>query len=707
MKIRWKLLILLMGIALASLLAATLLHNYMARRLGNHLAANTRDMLIRNARQQLQLLVNDYGRTLERSQDALELALRLQVHDVERRLAGDPPASPKVYFSDDYDKPLARPPDVKPSDRHFSKGAPVDVSYAHQVVYLAEGAVKSDPAVAADIARLSGATEVYRAIQHRIGELTYWQYTSLATGVHVSYPGHGGYPADYEPRTRPWYLAARQAGKLTRTRPIVDAATRTVTLTLAAPVRRPDGSFAGVTAIDVPLTAIFAELSLPADLAGAAEVMLVIPAEKGSGHEGKLEILAQKSYQAQHDWRTAVKVEYVAGDDAKALAGMAARAKGGESCVLQMGRRGRQALWACCAGEGTGKAFPLVIVPYDRITAGAVEAERYVWAKVVQGLQIGGGLMLIAAAAVAGVAFYASRRVTRPIRELVAAAEKLAGGDYDARADIHTGDELQELGEVFNAVGPQLKEREKLKQSLALAMEIQQHLLPAASPELAGFDIAGQCDYCDETGGDYYDFIQLMGVGPDKLGIAVGDVTGHGIGAALLMASARAVLRSHAGRYGGDLSKLLAALNEHLYRDTGDERFMTLFVGILDGASRSLTWASGGHDPALWRRRSDGQFEELPNTGAPLGVLEGMPFDQAGPVTMAPGDIIVVGTDGIWEAANPDHDMFGKDRLRDVIAANADRSAAEIHEAVVAAVHAFRGAEPQKDDITLVVIKAV
>jgi len=305
------------------------------------------------------------------------------------------------------------------------------------------------------------------------------------------------------------------------------------------------------------------------------------------------------------------------------------------------------------------------------------------------------------------VSFVASRRVTKPIRDLAAAAERLAEGDYDARADIRTGDELQELAEVFNDAGPKLLERENLKQSLALAMEIQQHLLPSESPVVEGFDVAGGCDYCDETGGDYYDFIQLMGLAPGKLGIAVGDVTGHGIGAALLMASARAVLRSNAGRYGGNLSELFAALNEHLYRDTGDDRFITLFVGLLDGPGRSLTWASGGHDPALWLQRADGRFEELPNTGVPLGILEGAPFEQAGPVTIEPGDVIVVGTDGIWEASDAVGEQFGKDRLRQVIAAGAARSAAEIHAAVVTAVHAFRGSAPQTDDITLVVIKGV
>lgn len=710
MKIRWKLLILLMAIALVPLIAASVLHRLSMRGLGSHLASGTREILSEGARQQLHYLVDDYGRLLSQCKVSLELALNIQAREVQRRLAGPPPAhAPRLYFSKDYDEGVNLPEGVGRSGRHYQRGpdgepAPMPVTYSQQVYFVVGGA--DEQAAAEDMRRLSTMPEAYRRLHRSQPEAMQWQYTALEPGVHTSFPGHGGYPPEYDPRVRPWYTQARAAGELVWGYPLVDVTTGTVMLTLSMPVRRPDGSFAGVTAIDLPVTGIFEKFKLPEQWAAGATTLFVAPAEARAADERRLLILAQKSYQdTSRHWQTPVELEYLTSDDPQALKALAADAAAGRSGVRHMGYRGQDSLWAH-GKSGRKDAFPVVIVPYDRIVAQAAEAEKYVLRKTIEGLKITGGILLGAVAAVAAVALWSSRSVTRPVRQLAEASKKLAGGDYAQRVDIRTGDELQELGEVFNQTGPKLQERERMKQSLALAMEIQQQLLPQEPPQLAGFDIAGGSIYCDETGGDYYDFIDLVDLGAGKLGIAVGDVTGHGIGAALLMASARGVLRSHAGRHGGDLGELFVALNSHLMRDTGDERFMTLFYGVLDADARSLEWTSAGHDPAFWLRRSSGRIEELPNSGIPLGVLDEAAYTPPGSVTIESGDIVLIGTDGIWEAANPAGELFGKPRLRELLASRADSNAAEILSAVVENVNEFRADQPQQDDITLVVIKA-
>jgi len=708
-KIRWKLMILLLVIALVPLVAASVIDRVSTHRLGQTLASEAREILIEQARRRLELLVADCGRLLDRDRRLLELALHLQARAVEGALAKEPPAAPRVLLSEFFDRPGFQG-DPNTAEAYFRLGAdgarvPMPVTYSQQVYFLARGVDRQ--AVADDMARLSALPEVYRHLRDALRGLTHWQYTALESGVHTSFPGHGGYPAEYDPRRRPWYTRAKEDGALCWQSPSVDVTTGTVMLALSMPVRAPGGSIAGVTGIDVPAGRVFRDLKLPEQWSADEATLLVYPGSEKSGvPEGKLAILAQRGYRAPAEsWRKPLELKFLASDDANGLEALRLDAVAGNSGVRRMRYRGRQALWAYGAG-GPEQPFPVVIVPHDRIVAQADEAEQYVLDRTVEGLQITGLILLAVVAAVVLAALVSSRAVTRPVNQLAEASQRLARGDYQSRVDIRTGDELEALGEAFNDMAPKLAEREKMKRSLELAMEIQQHLLPGESPRLAGFDIAGGSVYCDETGGDYYDFIDLVDLAPGKLGIAVGDVTGHGIAAALLMASARAVLRSHAPRRGADLAELFGELNRHLVRDTGEERFMTLFYGLLDASDRSLWWASSGHDPALWLRHAGGRIEELPNTGIPLGVVEDTTYTRAGPVTLGGGDVIFIGTDGIWEARNAAGEMFGKRRLRELLSARAGLGAEELYAAVVEAVRDFQAGAPQADDITLVVIKA-
>ena len=716
MKIRWKLLILLLVIALAPLITSAVLHRAWTRRLGQRLATGRREILVDDARDTLQRLVDQYGETIRRDKDMVELAVSVQARRAAAYLADRPPPErPLIYAQQFDDEQWDGPPDTirSPAHTHFDEEsgewAEMRVAYSDQAFFVVDGVDERD--VADDMLRLSAMAEVYRTFRRPGRDFMKWQYTSLEAGIHTTYPAHGGYAPDYDPRKRDWYERTRDAGKLYWTL-ITDVTTSVPTLAVAQPLYDADGEFLGVTAIDVPMESMLRGLELPAEWSASAKVMFVIPGEPGTEYEGKLIIVAHADYVGQRrDWRKAVELDYLTLEDVEDISRIVDDAQKGLGDVRSVRLDGHLCLCAhgpdVGAGLGRPEGFPVIIVPYDVIVAKADEAEAYVLARITQGLQLTGVVLFVVVLAVVVLSVLSSRGITRPISRLADAAGQLAGGDFDARADIHSGDELQELGEVFNDLGPKLREREKLKHSLTLAMEVQQHLLPEGAPQIDGFDIAGRSVYCDETGGDYYDFIDLIALGPDRVGIALGDVSGHGIGAALLMASARAVLRSHAGAYGDDLGGLFDRLNRHLVRDTGDARFMTLFYGIVNGPDRSIRWSSGGHDPAVWYRRGLNEFGELSATGVPLGVVEDVSFPPDGPITVERGDVVVIGTDGIWEARNEAEELFGKDRLREAIAAHADESAGHIYAAILDAVAAYRGSAPQEDDVTLVVIKGL
>jgi sigma-B regulation protein RsbU (phosphoserine phosphatase) len=315
-------------------------------------------------------------------------------------------------------------------------------------------------------------------------------------------------------------------------------------------------------------------------------------------------------------------------------------------------------------------------------------------------------ILLVAGVGAIVLAALKARNVTNPVHALIEAGKKLGSGDYDARVEIDTGDELEHLGRVFNETGPKLRDLQRMKQSLGLAAAIQHSLLPEQTPALENFEVAGRCVYCDETGGDYYDFIPFDEEGRRRLGLVVGDVSGHGIGPALVMAATRGMVHVEAPHCVRDLGELLRRLNHQLTADSKEGTFVTLLCGMLDDSTRSLVWASAGHEPALWRHARTGLIEELPNTGLPLGILDDATHKQAGPVVLEPGDILVMGTDGICEARDASEQFFGPERLRNLITRGTDLTASQLCDLIIEEVARFVAPAARTDDVTLIVVKA-
>jgi sigma-B regulation protein RsbU (phosphoserine phosphatase) len=311
--------------------------------------------------------------------------------------------------------------------------------------------------------------------------------------------------------------------------------------------------------------------------------------------------------------------------------------------------------------------------------------------------------VVVAALAVAW-ALWRARSVVRPVLALTAAADRVAAGDLTARAPQYANDEVGRLAASFNEMVPQLQERAQLQHALAVATEVQQALLPEKDPIHPRLDVAGYSRYCDETGGDYYDFLDVNGPGGKALLIAVGDVTGHGIASALLMAAARGAVRAHADR-AGELAHVMSRVNRVLSEDSRHNRFMTLGLFVVDPAAGVLRWASAGHDPPFLYRAGPAQFEELRESNLMLGIDSDTVYREFERSGLQPNDLIFVGTDGIWEMHNAAGEQFGKARLREVLQAHHNDSAAVIAHACEQALAAYRGSVAPQDDVTFVVVK--
>jgi serine phosphatase RsbU (regulator of sigma subunit) len=234
-----------------------------------------------------------------------------------------------------------------------------------------------------------------------------------------------------------------------------------------------------------------------------------------------------------------------------------------------------------------------------------------------------------------------------------------------------------------------------------LARRIQQRLFPAASPIVPGFEIAGMTCPAEATGGDYFDYVPMADEG---VGVVIGDVSGHGFGPALLMASTRAYMRAFAQTH-SDLGELLALVNRVLIMDMEDGRFVTVVLARFDTRTRSLVYASAGH-PTAYVLSASGQIRLcLPSRSLPLGLALDERFSASGVIQLQPGEIVVLLSDGVTEALAPDGAAFGSTRAVNIVRCYCRDPAARIVANLYHAVRAFSQNAPQLDDITAVVIK--
>ena len=333
-----------------------------------------------------------------------------------------------------------------------------------------------------------------------------------------------------------------------------------------------------------------------------------------------------------------------------------------------------------------------------------------------------------------------SRSITKSVADLYVATQHVNRGDLAYRIKVRTHDQMAALEQSFNSMTQSLsnlmseqKEKQRLEGELAIAHEVQDLLFPADLSGLATLEVHGVCRPARTVSGDYYDFIPLH---EDKLVLAVGDISGKGISAALLMATVHAFVRAYslepertlasvaldAGLprdsalalpmyYRGDGTSdsqlapglLMATLNYQLYRSTPPEKYATMFLGCYDAASRSLTYSNAGHLPPLVMG-NNGQVRRLDTSGTVVGLFDGMSYDES-TIGMEPGDMFIAYSDGVTEPEN-EFGEFGEERLIELIQRHRDQPLARISEVVTGAVTEWIAGGEQPDDVTLVLARA-
>ncbi len=294
--------------------------------------------------------------------------------------------------------------------------------------------------------------------------------------------------------------------------------------------------------------------------------------------------------------------------------------------------------------------------------------------------------------------------MTGAIKDISKAAESLANGVFGPPLPVQTSDEIGELTNSFNRMTAQIKQGMELQKAMEIAREVQQNFLPSSRYTGRGIEIFGSSRYSQETGGDFFDLVPFSKE-PQKIGAIVGDVVGHGIGAALLMASVRAMVRTR-NEQPGNLAEIVTDVNGVLCRDTqASSNFVTLFYITVNRQTKTLEWVRAGHDPALLVYSDRHECVELYGAGVAMGVDDGLRYDSSVADILPEKQLIVIGSDGAWEAENSQGEMFGKQRLKQLILDNSGDAPETIIERINDEIDSFLDGSPPQDDITFVIIK--
>jgi len=516
---------------------------------------------------------------------------------------------------------------------------------------------------------------------------------------------------EYDPRTRPWYLSSVQALAAADTKgsepgvqwtdPYLFFSTGQPGITASGALRDLTGGIT-VVGMDIDLTEISLFTSSIRLLDEGSVFVLTednrligVPRDPRRGNE----ILDLQELLLQHPEELGTKA-----------------ARDASEQLLSSSEQWEKPIRLVSEGEPWwGQVHPYQLTPDQRLLIGVAVPED----DILGNIKVQRYWVIAITLGVLGIATWRAanmaKRYSRPIEALVDESERISTGDLEPGPPIASRiTEVRQLATAHDHMRTGLKTLLKLEHDLQLARQIQENALPKQLPAIEGFDLSAWNRPADETGGDSYDVIGLQDDSDgssaltegkaDRAVLLLADATGHGIGPALSVVQLRAMVRM-AVRVGADLSGIAEKINQQLHADLPQERFITAWVGILDGQNNTLTSFSAGQAPLLHYVAAEDTCHVLSSNAIPLGLLPIMKTAVPPPILLEPGDLYAILSDGFFEAKNPLGEEFETDRVIEIIRRYRDESAGELLRQIRLATDLFTAGAPQDDDQTLVIIK--
>ena len=559
---------------------------------------------------------------------------------------------------------------------------------------------------------LAGMDDMLRAVYVTDEDMTA-VYIASDTGVMREYPWNPGHPSGYDPRNRDWYKQAVLTGNLTWSdAPYVDASGHGLVMTCSKVIVSKYGNW--VIGSDVAVTAINEDF-LSQTLGGKGYSVLIDrngniisqPGLSSGTMQWNVAFTPVNAFSSEEPGLRAVLLNMTAGKTGIGRAWF----NGTETYVAYAPVHAMN--WSLAVSLPVAEVTEPMMKTEGRIKSATIASGQQITDETARLVTIFAALFVILLVAVFFISVTLARYITKPLETLKSGTRAIGKGDLDYRVTIRSGDEFEELANSFNTMAADLKtnienlklttaQKERYTKELEIARTIQASFLPEEMPEVKGFEIAATAIPALEVGGDFYDFIP---VSRHRWALIIADVSGKGVSAALFMALSRTLLRACVeGKT--DTTAALREANRFICRDAQSSMFVTVFSAILDPERQTLACVNAGHNPPLVVRGDSGDAAFLRQDGIAMGVIPEMVINEE-VVTLKPGDLVVLYTDGVTEAFNDDLEEFGEERFKEIARTCRFLPAGEVIRRILSGIHEFTGKTPQSDDITLVVLRVI